>query len=186
MPIRILATAAAVVLMAGFSGGLASQWLLSSSLPSAVNASEAATPITTTIGAGPNADAARASVTSAVPTAPSAPETAQAAVTTADLERLSQRLREEWQADVNSRVDRLISHRPGQDPGPGAVLVSSGDAAALQDLRARMAGLERRQQMQTDWNVSIYRDLTSASRRGFNGGPDGDTAGNFLPASLVR
>src|SRR5688500_8193974 len=131
MPTWTLAAAAAVVMLAGISGAVATRLLFPSAAPMATvaaPASGAATVVAATVpinGAGSES------------------------VTREDLTRLEQRLRT-WQMDVNQRIVAVTSHQPARTV---AATATGADAATLEDLRRRVADFESWSANQTVLNV---------------------------------
>ncbi len=163
VPAWALVAAAAVVMMAGVSGAVATRLLLPSPAP-VVTAAVSEPPLAT-------------SVSATVPTG----ARAEAEITGEDLARLEQRLRAAWQTDVNQRIAAVMSHQPGRTV---AVMASGTDAAAMEDLRRRVADFERWRVSQTALNVEFNNQITRVMD--WTAGARSAPAGNVIPTSFFR
>lgn len=165
VPAWALATAAALVLLAGVSGAVATRFVLPTSAP------------VLTADAAEKGAAVAASVT-----APSG-VLDHGTITQDDLTRLEQRLRAAWQADVNQRIASMTPRDSGRT---AATLTAGADAAAMGDLRRRVADFERWRAIQTDLNVEFNNQINRVMDWTYTAGSRAAAPGNVIPASFGR
>jgi hypothetical protein len=163
VPTWTLAAAAAIVVLAGISGAVATRLLLPPSAPMATVSAPASSTATVVSATAPPNGAGNESVTRE------------------DLARLEQRLRAAWQMDVNQRIVAATSHQPARTV---AATATGADAATLEDLRRRVADFERWRANQTVLNVEFNNQINRVWT--YAAGARSTAVSNVIPTSFAR